>query len=74
VTTLLKRLIKRLRALPEEQQDKYAATYLKELEADQRWETLFEETTDEQWAAIVEEARTNVEEEATVPLDEVLDD
>jgi len=41
MTTLMRTLIERLRELPEEQQDKYAATYLKELEADQRWEELF---------------------------------
>jgi hypothetical protein len=74
LTTLLKRLIERLRALPEEQQDKYAAMYLNELEADQRWETLFDETTDEQWQALVEEARRNVEDEESVPLDQVLTD
>lgn len=70
----MKTLIERLRELPEEEQDKYAAAYLKELEADQRWEKLFDETTDEQWEALVEEVRANVEEEETVPLDQFLND
>jgi methylase of polypeptide subunit release factors len=73
MTKLMKTLIERLREIPEEEQDKYAATYLKELEADQRWENLFDETTEEQWEALVEEVRTNVEEEETVPLDQFLD-
>lgn len=65
--------IERLQELPEEKQDKYAAMYLEELEADQRWETLFEQTTEEQWKGLVEEAQTETKNEETVPLDQFLD-
>jgi len=74
MTTLMKTLIERLQELPEEEQDKYAATYLKELEEDQRWEELFDQTTEEQWKTLVEDARTEEKEETTVPLDQFLHD
>jgi len=74
MTTLMKTLIERLQELPEDEQDKYAATYLKELEEDQRWEELFDQTTEEQWGGLVEEARTDGEEEKTVPLDQFLNE
>lgn len=73
MTTLMKTFIERLQELPEEEQDKYAATYLKELEEDQRWEELFDQTTEEQWEALIEETRKDEEEETTVPLDQFLD-
>lgn len=72
MTELMQQFIERLREIPEEQQDKYAATYLKELEDDQRWEELFACTTEEQWETLIEEAREEVEEGQTVPLDEFL--
>ncbi len=74
MTTLMRTLIDRLRALPEDEQDKYAAAYLKELEEDQRWEELFDQTTEEEWEALVDEARRDVEDEKTVPLDRFLND
>lgn len=74
MTTLMKTFIERLQELPEEEQDKYAATYLKELEEDQRWEELFDQTTEEQWRALVGEARKDGEEEKTVPLDQFLNE
>lgn len=70
----MKTLIERLREIPEDEQDKYAAAYLKELDEDQRWEALFDQTTEEQWEALVEEARQDGEEEKTVPLDQFLND
>ena len=72
MTTLMKTLIERLREIPEEEQDKYAATFLEELEEDQRWEELFAHTTEEQWETLVEEVREDVEEKKTVPLDQFL--
>jgi methylase of polypeptide subunit release factors len=73
MTTLMKTLIERLREIPEEEQDKYAAAYLKELDEDQRWEELFDQTTEEQWAALVDDVRRDGEEEEPVPLDQFLD-
>lgn len=52
MTELMQHFIERLREIPEEEQDKYAATYLKELEDDQRWEELFARTTEEQWEKV----------------------
>ena len=72
MTKLMKQFIDRLQEIPEEEQDKYAATYLKELEDDQRWEELFSRTTEEQWEKLVKEAEKDVEKEETVPLDEFL--
>lgn len=72
MTKLMKQFIERLQEIPEEEQDKYAATYLKELEDDQRWEELFSRTTEEQWEKLVKEAEKDVEKEETVPLDEFL--
>jgi len=72
MTKLMKEFIERLQEIPEEEQDKYAATYLKELEDDQRWEELFARTTEEQWEKLVKEAQEDVEKEETVPLDEFL--
>jgi methylase of polypeptide subunit release factors len=72
MTSLMKKFIERLQEIPEEEQDKYAATYLQELEDDQRWEELFARTTEEQWKKLVEKAREDVKEGESVPLDEFL--
>lgn len=72
MTTLMKKLIDRLQKLPEEEQDKYAATYLKELEDDQRWEKLFARTTEEQWERLIAAVREESEAGASVPLGEFL--
>jgi L-rhamnose mutarotase len=74
MTTLMKTLIERLREIPEDKQDKYAAVYLNELDEDQRWKELFDQTTEEQWEALVEEVRTDEEDEETVPLDQFLNE
>lgn len=74
MTTLMETLIERLQEIPEDEQDKYAAAFLKELEADQRWEDLFDQTTEEQWEALVEEVRMDMGDEETVPLDQFLNE
>jgi hypothetical protein len=68
----MKKFIERLQDIPEEEQDKYAAVYLQELEDDQRWEELFARTTEEQWEKLVEMAREDAREGESVPLDEFL--
>lgn len=73
MTELMKVLIRRLADIPEEKQDEYAAVYLAELEDDQRWEELFDRTTDEQWEAMIAEALEEAGREELVPLDEVMD-
>lgn len=72
MTELMKVLVRRLVDIPEEKQDEYAAVYLAELEDDQRWEELFDRTTDEQWEAMISEALEEAEKEELVPLNEVL--
>lgn len=68
----MEKFIEQLREIPEEEQDKYSAKYLKELEDDQRWEELFDRTTAEQREKLVEQAREDLREGKTVPLDEFL--
>ena len=73
MTELMKVLIRRLADIPEEKQDENAAVYLAELEDDQRWEELFDRTTDDQWEAMISEALEEAERGELVPLDEVMD-
>jgi hypothetical protein len=71
MTDLMQRLVERLQELPEDEQDRYAAVYLAELDDDARWERLFRETTEAQWAKLAEQARA--QEDDTVPLADFLD-
>jgi len=61
MTELMETLIGRLKELPEERQDKYAAVYLQELEDDRRWQELFDRTTEEQCKRMIAEARDESE-------------
>ncbi|PSQ92865.1 MAG: hypothetical protein BRD30_02025 [Bacteroidetes bacterium QH_2_63_10] len=72
MTELMERLIDRLKSIPEEEQDPYAAAYLEELNDDQRWDKLFAETTDEQWEKMTSDARKEAEENESIPLEEFL--
>ena len=72
MTELMERLIDRLKSIPEEEQDPYAAAYLEELNDDQRWYKLFAETTDEQWEKMTSDARKEAEENESIPLEEFL--
>jgi len=72
MTQLMRTLVEKLQALPEEEQDRYAAVYLSELQSDRRWEELFARTTDEQWKKLANEAREEREKGESIPLDEFL--
>ncbi|MCM0022127.1 MAG: hypothetical protein NBV67_19220 [Tagaea sp.] len=50
--TLLKQVIEKLSEMPPDEQDAYCAGLLKELEAENRWQRRFEETSDELAAAV----------------------
>ncbi|MCH7611672.1 MAG: hypothetical protein IIC18_06120 [Bacteroidetes bacterium] len=71
MTTLLKKAIGRLRSLPERDQDFYARQLLREIDSDERWDELFDLTTDEQWAAMVKEAKQDATENGTLSIDEL---
>ena len=71
MTELLRQLIAQIEKLPPNQQDAIAARFLAELQDEQKWETRFAATTDEQWdqmAAIVQQEIASGE---TVPLNKV---
>lgn len=56
MTELLRQVIAQIEKLPPNQQDAIAARFLAELQDEQKWETRFAATTDNQWdqmAAIV---------------------
>lgn len=72
MTQMMKTLIAKLEELPEEEQDRYAAVYLAELEDDRRWEELFARTTEEQWEKLAQEARTELARGESVALDALL--
>ena len=71
MTELLQQAIAQIEKLPPDQKDAIAARFLAELQDEQKWETRFAATTDDQWgqmAAMVQQEITNGE---TVPLDTV---
>ena len=72
MTELMEQFIDRLRRLPEDEQDKYAAAYLEELHDDQRWDTLFAETTDEEWEEMASAAREQKKKSDSAALEEVI--
>ena len=71
MTTTLQTAINRLARLPERDQEFYARQLLKELDADERWDELFDHTSDEQWSAMVSAAKDDVERNGTLSLDEL---
>jgi hypothetical protein len=70
-TTLLETAFQRLSRLPQRDQEFYARQLLRELDAEERWDDLFEGTTDAQWRAMVSEAKGDVEENGPLSLDEL---
>lgn len=60
MTQLMQKVIKRLSEVPEEKQDETAATLLEALDDDARWDTLFSETTEEQWHKMAEAERADI--------------
>ncbi len=70
-TTLLETAFQRLSRLPQRDQEFYAQQLLRELDAEERWEDLFEGTTDAQWRALVSRAKEDAGENGTLSLDEL---
>ncbi|AFY83563.1 hypothetical protein [Oscillatoria acuminata] len=49
MTELLQQAISQIQQLPPDQQDAIAARFLAQLQDEQKWETRFATTTDDQW-------------------------
>lgn len=71
MTELLRQAIAQIEKLPADQQDVIAARFLAELQDEQKWETRFAATTDNQWDQMAAMVRQEIAEGKTVPLDEV---
>ena len=71
MTKLLRRAIAQIEKLPPDQQDAIAARFLAELQDEEKWETRFVATTDEQWDQMAAMVRQEIASGETVPLDTV---
>jgi predicted RNA-binding protein with EMAP domain len=71
MTELLKQAISQIEKLSAVQQDAIATLILDELQDEQKWDTRFAETTDEQWDQMAAMVRQAIERGETVPLDTV---
>ena len=71
MTELLRQAIAQIKKLPADQQDAIAARFLAELKDEQKWETRFAATTDDQWDQMAAMVRQEIARGETVPLDEV---
>ncbi len=71
MTELLQQAIAQIEKLPPDQQDAIAARFLAESKDEQKWETSFAVTTDDQWDRMAAMVRQEIAKGETVPLDEV---
>jgi hypothetical protein len=71
MTELLQQAIAQIQQLPPDQQDAIASRFLAELQDEQKWESRFAATTDEQWDQMVAMVRQEIAAGETVPLSEV---
>jgi hypothetical protein len=71
MTELLRQAIAQIQNLPPDQQDAIAARFLAELQDEQKWETRFTATTDDQWDQMAAMVRQEIAAGETVPLGEV---
>jgi hypothetical protein len=71
VTELLRQAIAQIEQLSPDQQDAIAARFLAELQDEQKWETRFSATTDDQWDQMAAMVRQEIAIGKTVPLDTV---
>lgn len=71
MTELLQQAIAQIQKLSPAQQDAIAARFLAELQDEQKWETRFTATTNNQWNQMAAMVRQEIAEGETVPLDEV---
>ena len=71
MTELLRQAISLIEKLPAEQQNAIATQLLAELKGDQKWETRFAATTDDQWDRMAAMVRQEIASGETVTLDTV---
>jgi hypothetical protein len=71
MTELLQQAIAQIQQLPPDQQDAIAARFLAELQDEQKWETSFAATTDDQWDQMAAMVRQEITKGETVPLAEI---
>ncbi len=71
MTELLQQAISQIEKLSAAQQDAIATQLLAELQDDQKWETRFAATTDEQWDRMAAVIRQEIASGETVTLDTV---
>jgi hypothetical protein len=71
MTELLQQAIAQIQQLPPEQQDAIAARLLSELQDEQKWDTRFAATTDDQWDRMAAMVRQEIASGETVPLNTV---
>jgi hypothetical protein len=70
MTELLQQAILQIEQLPPDQQDAIAARFIAELQDEQKWETRFVTTTDEQWEQMAAMVRQEIANGEIVPLEE----
>ncbi len=71
MTELLQRVIAEIKKLPSDQQDAIASRFLAELQDEQKWESRFAATTDDQWDRMAAMVRQEIATGETTPLSEV---
>lgn len=71
MTELLRQAIAEIEKLSPDRQDAIAARFLAELQDEEKWETRFATTTDEQWDRMAEMVRQEIASSETVPLDTI---
>jgi hypothetical protein len=71
MTELLQQAIAQIQQLPPDQQDAIASRFLAELQDEQKWESRFAATTDDQWDQMAAMVRQEIAMGETTPLSEV---
>jgi hypothetical protein len=71
MTELLQQAIAQIEQLPPDQQDAIASRFLAELQDDQKWETRFAATTDNQWDQMAAMVRQEIVSGEITSLDTV---
>jgi hypothetical protein len=71
MTELLRQAIAQIEKLPPDQQDAIAVRFLAELQDEEKWETRFTATTDDQWDQMAAMVRQEIASGETVTLDTV---
>jgi len=71
MTELLQQAIAQIEKLSADRQDAIAARFLAELQDEQKWETSFASTTDNQWDQMAAMVRQEIAKGETVPLEAV---